>query len=96
MDYGKIKKGDTVKFSAKAKKEIPLAVDDQIHIVAKVDTYSNGSEHVDFKDGGGSDVFWLTLVAAKKKSPLKGRKHLTDTYQRSHRFNALKKQGTSI
>lgn len=90
MEYGKIKKGDTVKFSARAKKEIPLAVDDHNHIISNVDVYSDGSEHVDFKNGGGADVFWLSLVRTKTPAP-KGRKHLTDTYRRAQRSNATKK-----
>lgn len=66
MEYGKIKVGDVVKFNAKAKKGIKSAIDEREHIVEKVDTYSDGTEHVDFEDGSGADVYWLTRVRGKK------------------------------
>lgn len=66
MEYGKIKVGDVVKFNAKAKKEITSAIDEREHIVEKIQVYSDGTEHVDFEDGSGADVFWLTRVRGKK------------------------------
>jgi hypothetical protein len=66
MEYGKIKVGDVVKFNAKAKKQIASAIDEREHIVENVDVYSDGTEHVEFEDGDGASVYWLTRVRGKK------------------------------
>lgn len=68
MDYGKLKKGDVVKYNHKAKKQIPSAIDDKERVVINVHTYNNGIETAYFDDDSCSDVFWITKVRRKKQN----------------------------
>lgn len=66
MEYGKIKIGDTVKFTDEAKREISHAVDSKEHVVS---SFMMDNKLVMFKDGTGSDVYWLHRIESAVSKP---------------------------
>jgi hypothetical protein len=65
--YGKLRVGDYVKYNWMAKYYIRSVYDrePEVRQISNIDTYSDGTEHCDFKPlkegewGGGCDTFWI-------------------------------------
>jgi hypothetical protein len=71
MKYGILKVGDTVKYSDEAKLKLGDFVDNDEHVITKIDVSdglddvaedTTGNEHAEWEDSTGCDVYWLDLV----------------------------------
>ncbi len=73
MEYGIIKKGDTVKYTDEARRKLGKLADNKLHLVTEIkvsdgiddvdpDNDTTGNEWVELDYNSGADVYWLELV----------------------------------
>jgi hypothetical protein len=71
MKYGMLKVGDVVKYNRAAKIKLGDSIDNDEHIITKIDVSdgmndvdedTTGNEHVEWDNSTGADAYWLALV----------------------------------